>query len=238
MQKLMMTPLVRVEDGKIERLLRGAGSAARHPSGQLAGGGKSRTEETWIQLALRSACLAVSDICLVPARERTNAMVEDAVMRRFTNRHYRFSSGEQFLQTRFQIIGHLQKLFVRDDEEGVVMARFETFAVYVEELDMELSQHFHLIAMPEANKGDYVVRKLVADDNAEAMELYRRMTVVSGMCAFGRLPSRIEALFPLSGKRIVWKPQWRDWQRSLDYMRLVKSMLSGEDSQPVCLPIA
>lgn len=118
------------------------------------------------------------------------------------------------------------------------MARFETFAVYVEELDMELSQHFHLIMMPEANKGDYVVQKLIADDNAEAMELYRRMTVVFGMCAFGRLPSRIEALLPLSGERVVWKPQWEDWQRSLDYMRLVKSMLSGGDSKPIRLPIA
>lgn len=76
-----MTPLVRAEDGKIERLLRGAGAAARHPSERIAGGGKSRAEETWSQLVLRSACLAVSDICLVPARDRTNAMVEEAVMR-------------------------------------------------------------------------------------------------------------------------------------------------------------
>lgn len=82
------------------------------------------------------------------------------------------------------------------------------------------------------------MRKLVADDNAEAMELYRHMTVVFGMCAFDRLPSRIETLFPLSGTRIAWKPQWRDWQRSLDYMRLVKSMLGGEDSKPLRLPIA
>ncbi|GBG11873.1 hypothetical protein PAT3040_06723 [Paenibacillus agaridevorans] len=112
------------------------------------------------------------------------------------------------------------------------MARFESFTVYVEELDMELTQQFHLITVQDQadGEGGYIVQKLVADENPESLELYFHMTVVFGMCAFGRLPSRVEALVPLSGRRFTWKPEWQQWQKSLDYMRLVKSMLESSEA--------
>ncbi|MHA6482330.1 hypothetical protein ACX1C1_10575 [Paenibacillus sp. strain BS8-2] len=240
MQKLM-PPLVRIEDGKIEQIIRGASSIARDGARTRYGWGRERQEDNWTQLALHSACLAVGDLCLIPASERTYADVETSCMRRFTNRHYRFNSPEHFLQTRQQMITNLQKFFVDEPCNGTLMTRFETFMVYVEELDMELSQRFHLIIMPEANKGDYIVQKLVVDDNLEAMELYFHMTVVFGMTAFGHLPSRIEAIMPLSGKRLSWKPDGAKWQQSMDYMRLVKSMLGSSNVGPaaaIAVPIS
>jgi hypothetical protein len=231
MVQKLIPPLVRVEDGKIEQLLRGAGSFATNSNGWQAGHAKWKKEESWTQLSLHSACLAAADISLIPAAERTHAAVEEACMRRFTNRHYRFSSMEHYLETRRQVIAHLQKFLVDEPCNGTLMARFETFMVYVDELDMELSQRFHLIVMPEENHGDYIVQKLIADDNRESLELYVHMTIVFGMSAFGRLPSRIEALMPISGRRHVWKPDRRQRQQSMDYMRLVKSMLGGVDAE-------
>lgn len=108
------------------------------------------------------------------------------------------------------------------------MARFESFSVYVEELDMELSQHFHMVYMHADGSGDYTVQKLVADENADALALYRHMTAVFGHYAFGRLPSRIEALLPLSGKIVRWQPDQEALEESLDYMRLVKTMVMSE----------
>ncbi|MDF2838190.1 MAG: hypothetical protein K0Q63_3830, partial [Paenibacillus sp.] len=81
-------------------------------------------------------------------------------------------------------------------------------------------------------------QKLIVDDNAEAMELYLHMTVVFGMSAFGRLPSRIEALMPLNGRRHVWRPDLRQLQKSIDYMRLVKSMLGGDDAERAAAAMA
>jgi hypothetical protein len=233
-QKLI-PPLVRMEDAKIEQMLRGGGVSPNNGryNGGAGANGKNRSREGWTRLALLSACLAVHDICMVPRHGRTEAMVEAACLRRFSNRHRQFHSGEHYLQTRYEMIRHLQTFFVREPCEGAVMACFEAFTVYVEELDMELSQQFHLITMQGDVEGDggYVVQKLVADDNAESLELYFHMTVVFGMSAFGRLPARVEALLPLTGRRIVMKPEWQQWSRSLDYMRLVKSMLDIAGAQ-------
>lgn len=223
MQKLI-PPLVRVEDAKIEQMLRGV---AASPNGRQGGNGKRK--EGWPRLALLSACLAVHDVCAVPRHERTEAVVEEACLRRFTNRHGQFHSAEHFLQTRCDTVRHLQKFLVQEPCEGEIMACFESFTVYAEELDMELTQQFHLVTVQDqpGEEGGYVVQKLVADENPESLELYFHMTVVFGMCAFGRLPSRVEALVTLSGRRIAWKPDWRQWPKSLDYMRLVKSMLES-----------
>ncbi|WP_108996085.1 hypothetical protein [Paenibacillus agaridevorans] len=225
MQKLM-PPLVRIEDVKIEQMLRGGGESPRSQ------GEMGRRKEGWSRLVLLSACLAVHDVCVVPRQERTEALVEEACLRSFSNRHQQFHSGEHYLQTRCDIIRHLQRFMVQDSCDGEVMARFESFTVYVEELDMELTQQFHLITVQDQadGEGGYIVQKLVADENPESLELYFHMTVVFGMCAFGRLPSRVEALVPLSGRRFTWKPEWQQWQKSLDYMRLVKSMLESSEA--------
>ncbi|MHA7966571.1 hypothetical protein ACX93W_20890 [Paenibacillus sp. CAU 1782] len=220
-----MTPPVRMEDAQIERLLRD--QAAPRQKGRQ--GGCGQTAGSWTDLALQSACLSAFDICLKPYDQRSDEMVERSVMRRFTNRHYQFHSAEHFLQIKHQITSNLQSFLVHRPCEGTIMARFESFSVYVEELDMELSQHFHMVCMHSDGNGDYTVQKLVADENADSLSLYRHMTAVFGRYAFGRLPSRIEALLPLSGKIIAWKPDQESLEESLDYMKLVKSMVVNEN---------
>ncbi len=219
-----MTPLLRMEDVQIERLLRNQ-TAPRQKAGHAA---CRQVAEGWTDLALQSACLSAFDICLKPNGQRSDEMVERSVMRRFTNRHYQFHSSEHFLQIKHQITTHLQSFLVHCPCEGAIMARFETFSVYVEVLGMELTQHFHMIHMHPDGNGDYTVQKLVADDNEDALALYRHMTAVFGYYAFGRLPSVIEALLPLSGKIVRWRPDPDSLKESLDYMRLVKIMVMDE----------
>lgn len=218
-----MTSPVRLDDAKLERLLRNNAE----PSRQSQEGGCRRETEHWGYLSLQSACLSAFDICLTPQEERTKEMVESSVMRRFTNRHYRYHSAEHFLQERYRIITHLQRFLVERPCPGILMARFETFSVYVEKLDLELSQHFHMIYTAEGGSGEYVVQKLVEDDNENALALYRHMTTVFGAYAFGRVPARIEALLPLSGRVLAWEPNDASLSEALDYMALVKSMLQG-----------
>ncbi|MDQ6421319.1 hypothetical protein RB620_17985 [Paenibacillus sp. LHD-117] len=221
----LIAPLIRLEDHKIERMLRGAGPGMDKRS-EAAKANKASGD--WRHLALQSACLSASDLCLLPDKERTEERVALAVMDRWTNRHYRFHSAEHFLQIRQEVISRLQAYFVHEPCAGTLMVRFEPFTVYVEELDMELSQYFHLIySEGESGECSYTVQKLVADRDGEAMELYRHMTTVFCRSAFGRLPSSIEALLPLGGGRIRWTPDESSWRESLDYLRLVKTMLAG-----------
>lgn len=110
------------------------------------------------------------------------------------------------------------------------MILFEKFTVYIEELDMELEQKLHIAAGSGSSqhpdtKESYVVQKFIVDESAGSLELYARMTTVFRMGAFHQLPTRIEALALLSGKRYVWEPNVSFWRESLDNMRLAKSLL-------------
>jgi hypothetical protein len=103
---------------------------------------------------------------------------------------------------------------------------FEQLTAYVDGLDMELSQIFHMVsADAEGAADDYIVQKFAVDTDADSLDLLFHMTSVFCANAFEKLPTRIEVLSLLSGKRFSFKPDEASLERSYDFMYLVKSLL-------------
>ena len=91
---------------------------------------------------------------------------------------------------------------------------------------MELSQIFHLVsADAEGAADDYFVQKFVVDADVDSLDLLFHMTSVFCVSAFEKLPTRIEVLSLLSGKRCLFKPDEASLKQSYDFMYLVKSLL-------------
>jgi hypothetical protein len=148
------------------------------------------------------------------------------VERRWTNRNYKFHSNEHFLQIKQAVITNLCTFLVDEPCSSTPIILFEQLTAYVDGLDMELSQIFHMVsADAEGAADDYIVQKFAVDTDADSLDLLFHMTSVFCANAFEKLPTRIEVLSLLSGKRFSFKPDEASLERSYDFMYLVKSLL-------------
>ncbi|MFD0589525.1 hypothetical protein ACFQZE_16170 [Paenibacillus sp. GCM10027627] len=212
-----MPALVRIDDYQMERML--IGETCFNSSKP------SHRDVTWKQLVHFSACHCVNDVLSENSGEELDLRLNKAANRRWSNRHYRFHSSEHYLQVRCMVMDHLLA-FLQMHPLKNVMVLFEQMTAYIEELDMEMVQNFHIVAFDGGDASEhYNVQKYVVEEGEEALELYARMTTLFCMSAFGRLPVQIEAFSLLSGKRYAWAPNYRFWRESLDYMALIKSLL-------------
>lgn len=213
--------VIRMEDYKLEELLRCPERFAKMQSG-----GQRKVDVSWRQMAQFAACHSVDDYFKLPAQSRTEEAVETAVEHWWTNRHYKFHSNEHYLQSKHSVISNLTAFLVDEKCCSTPIIVFEQLTAYVEELDMELSQIFHLVSADEAGGvSDYIIQKFVADENKDTLDLLYHMTSVFCASAFGKLPSRIEVLSVLNGNRQLFVPNEATLEQSLDYMQLVKSLL-------------
>lgn len=214
---------IRIEDYKLEELL-------RMPLRSEAGHYRGRSGHVdWRQLAQYAASHCVNDFYSLPLEARTQRTLAELVERRWTNRHYRFLSNEHFWQTKTAVERHLASFLLEKYRDCRPIVLFEQLSTYIKELGMELSQIFQLIVADkdalEHSDAGYTVQKYMVDENEAAVSAFIHMTTVFCANAFGALPSRIEALFLLSGKRHVYYPDESSWTKSLDYMRLAASLL-------------
>jgi len=178
----------------------------------------------WKELAFLSACHSVKDISLYPASELTPEVVSSAVLQRFTNRHYQFHSNEHFLQIQASVIQHLQSFFAPRQHEGEIMVRFETLSVFIEELDIELSQHFHMIYY-EPSSHSYRAQILMKDPSESLLQLYYHMTALFAFKVFKSINLKFEVFYPLEGKVTTWQHDTEEIQSSFDYILLLKTLL-------------
>ncbi|MFC4104212.1 hypothetical protein [Paenibacillus xanthanilyticus] len=215
-----MDPLVRLEDDAMERMLRGE----RRP----ASGSRFTAGKPWKQLVLESACACLYDVLSGGSRTGRDAQLEMAVIRRWNRRYERFHSPEHYLLTREAVVGRMSD-YVERLAGAVPIVLFETFVHYLPELDMEVKQTFHLVLQEETDQGGMAVHKLIVDESPEALELYAHMTTVYFRALYGVMPSRIEAVSLLTGNVYQWRPDEADWQTSVDYLQVIKSMLAAPD---------
>ncbi|RCW47822.1 hypothetical protein [Paenibacillus prosopidis] len=213
--------VIRLEDYKLEELLRSPERFAKMQSGSKRDSGVN-----WRQMVQFAAMHSVNDFYKLPAEARTQAAVEAAVERWWTNRNYKFHSNEHFLQMKQAVISNLGAFLVEEQCCSTPIILFEQLTAYVDELDMELSQIFHVVsADAEGAADDFIVQKFAVDMDADSLDLMFHMTSVFCANAFEKLPARIEVLSLLSGKRILFKPDAASLKRSYDFMYLVKSLL-------------
>ncbi|MGM0882245.1 MAG: hypothetical protein ACQEXQ_14545 [Bacillota bacterium] len=213
--------VIRLEDYKLEELLRSPERFAKIKSGSRRDSGVN-----WRQMVQFAAMHSVDDFYKLPAEARTRAAVEAAVERWWTNRNYKFHSNEHFLQMKQAVISNLGTFLVDEPCCSTPIILFEQLTAYVDELDMELSQIFHVVsADAEGAADDFIIHKFAVDTDADSLDLLFHMTSVFCANAFEKLPSRIEVLSLLGGKRILFKPDEASLKRSYDFMYLVKSLL-------------
>lgn len=213
--------VIRLEDYKLEELLRNPERFAKIQSGSKRDSGVN-----WRQMVQFAAMHSVNDFYKLPAEARTRAAVEAAVERWWTNRNYKFHSNEHFLQMKHAVISNLGEFLVDEPCCSTPIILFEQLTAYVDELDMELSQIFHVVsADAEGAADDFIAQKFAVDTDADSLDLLFHMTSVFCANAFEKLPARIEVLSLLSGKRFLFKPDEASLKRSYDFMYLVKSLL-------------
>lgn len=190
-----MPILIRIDDYKIERILRGV-QRTNNPAKENEG----KRNLHWKELVHFSACHCVNHVLTSTAGKSLAETLEKANNRWWTNRHYKFHSNEHFLQVRHTVNAHLMS-FLKDHVASKPIILFEPSTVSIEELEMELSQNLHVVSiLGDSIQEGYIVQKFIVDESSESLALYQHMTTVFGMGAFKRLPDRIEALSLLSGK--------------------------------------
>ena len=217
--------VIRIEDYKLEELLRCPERFAGMKSGR-----KQEKRIGWRQLAQYAASHSVNDFFMLPREARTRAALEAAIGRRWTNRIQTFHSNEHYLQMKHTVADRLARFLVEKPVCCEPMIVFEQLTSYVEELDLELSQIFHLISACEGGSPvAYKVVKFVANADEDTLELLFHMTSVFGMSAFGSLPACIEVVPVLEEGHYLFRPDEETLEQSMDYMYLVKSLLPQAD---------
>lgn len=216
--------VLRIEDYKLEELLRCPERFAKRKSGMR------ENDVNWRQMVQFAASHSVNDFYRLPEEARTQAAIEAAVERWWTNRNYKFHSDEHFLQMKQMVKAHLTAFLLGGSCPSMPIIFYEQLTAYVDELDLELSQIFHLVSVDiEGAADDYIVQKLAIDTDQDSLDLLFHMTSVFCMSAFEKLPNRIEVLSLLNGKRTVFVPDEASLERSYDYMYLIKSLLPDVD---------
>ncbi|WP_138754888.1 hypothetical protein [Paenibacillus sinopodophylli] len=217
--------VLRVEDYKLEELLRCPEHFAKSKSGR-----KQKSDVNWRQMVQFAASHCVNDFYGLPEGGRTQDAIEASVEHWWTNRNYKFHSDEHFLQMKQTVKEQLSSFLLGGACPRTPIIFYEQLTAYVEELDLELSQIFHLVAAdPDGGADDYIVQKLAVDVDEDALGLLFHMTSVFCMSAFEKLPTRIEVLSLLSGKKVVYVPDEESLEGSYDYMYLIKSLLPEAD---------
>jgi hypothetical protein len=220
-----MPAVLRIEDYKLEEMLRCPEKFAKMKSG-----GKRESNVNWRQMVQFAASHSVNDFYRLPEEARTQAAIEAAVEHWWTNRNYKFHSDEHYLQMKQLVKANLTTFLLGGACPSMPIIFYEQLTAYVDELDMEISQIFHLVSVDQAGTAqDYIVQKLAIDTDKDSLELLFHMTSVFCMSAFEKLPTRIEVLSLHSGKISVFVPDEASLERSYDYMYLVKSLLPDVD---------
>lgn len=213
--------VLRIEDYKLEELLSCPEQFAIMKSGR-----KRERSVNWRQMVQFAASHSVNDFYRLPDEARTQEAIEAAVEHWWTNRNYIFHSDEHYLQMKQMVKAHLTAFLLGGLCKGMPVIFYEQLTTYVEELDLEISQIFHLVsADKEGGANDYIVQKLAVDSDEDSLDLFFHMTSVFCTSAFGKLPTRMEVLSLLNGKRTVFVPDEASLGRSYDYMYLIKSLL-------------
>jgi len=182
----------------------------------------------WRDLAFLSAYLSAQEICFLRTERCTPSVVIDIVIKKFTNRNYQFYSNEHFIQVKTEIIQHMLNFFTSQQHDRQLIAGFESFTVSIDELDIELTQQFHMMYY-EPSSNNYIVQRLMRDQNDTLLQLHYHMTAIFAARAFNGITIRFEVFFPLSGKKKTWEPYSQCIQQSLDYMALLKTLLLDDD---------
>ncbi|CAM4511603.1 hypothetical protein FHS16_003443 [Paenibacillus endophyticus] len=217
--------VLRVEDYKLEELLRYPERFANNKAGL-----KRKNDVDWRQMVQYAASHSVNDFYGLPEAARSRASIEASVEQWWTNRNYKFHSDEHFLQMKQTLKEQLTSFLLGGSCPQTPIIFYEQLTAYVEELDLEISQIFHLVAVdPDGGADDYIVQKLAVDVDEESLSLLFHMTSVFCMSAFGKLPTRIEVLSLLNGKKVVYVPDEASLESSYDYMYLIKSLLPEAD---------
>ncbi|KRE46774.1 hypothetical protein [Paenibacillus sp. Soil522] len=217
--------VLRIEDYKLEELLRCPERFAKMKSGR-----KRERGVNWRQMVQFAASHSVNDYYRLPEEARTQEAIEASVEHWWTNRNYKFHSDEHYLQMKQLVKAHLTAFLLDGSCPGMPIVFYEQMTTYVDELDLEISQIFHLISADnEGAADDYIVQKLAVDTDQDALDLLFHMTSVFCMNAFEKLPARIEVLSLQSGRRTVFVPDEASLERSYDYMYLIKSLLPEAD---------
>lgn len=217
--------ILKIEDYKLEELLRCPERFAKMKSGS-----KREGDVNWRQMVQFAASHCVNDFYRLSEAARTPEAIEASVEHWWTNRNYKFHSDEHYLQMKQQIKVQLRAFLLDGSCPSTPIVFYEQLATYVEELDLEISQIFHLISgEPGGAADDYIVQKLAVDVDEESLDLLFHMTSVFCMSAFEKLPARIEVLSLLCGKRVTFVPDEKSLESSYDYMFLIKSLLPEAD---------
>lgn len=217
--------VLRIEDYKLEELLRCPERFAKRKAGR-----KREGDVNWRQMVQFAASHSINDFYGLPEAARSPEAIEASVEHWWTNRNYKFHSDEHYLQMKQQIKDQLKVFLLNGSCPAMPIVFFEQLSTYVEELDLEISQIFHLISRDEDGAADdYIVQKLAVDVDADALDLLFHMTSVFCMSAFEKLPSRIEVLSLLNGKNMAFVPDEASLEQSYDYMYLIKSLLPEAD---------
>ncbi|WP_338554220.1 hypothetical protein [Paenibacillus sp. KS-LC4] len=209
-----------IEDYKLEELLRCPYRFIKRQTAKKRAG-----EVNGRQLMQFAVSHIVNDFYELPPHARTANVVKRLAERWWTPRVAKFDNAEHYWDAKLQAIVHLTA-FLLEEQEAAPIIQFEQHRTFVEPLDMELTQIFQIVAEdPYGTNTDYIVQKFVVDEDEDVIVTFQHMTAVFCDSAFGKLPSRIDVLSVMSGQRISYYPSEADIAQSLDYMRLVQTML-------------
>lgn len=221
-----------IEDYKLEELLRCPYRFIKRESGR-----RQLAEVNWRQLVQYTVSHVINDFYSMPLEGRTSETVTKLTERWWTTQTHKFENAAYYWEVKEQVSRHLIAFLTGGegttdalDSTGQPIIQFEQHRTFVKELHTELTQIFQIV-VEDANGsyGDYKVLKFVVDEDDDVIQTFQHMTAVFCENAFGRLPTRIDVLSVLTGKRHTFHPSKETMHQSVDFMRLVQSFLPEAD---------
>lgn len=186
-----------------------------------------------MQLSQLAVSHVVNAFYSTPEMERPWFSIPATLERWWTNKISKFESEEHYWSIKQRLLDGLHLLLMENKSDSPLIL-FEQHQVFVQELQVELMHILQLVLRTEDGEpSDYMVRKYIVDEDEDMIALFQHLTTVFCASAFGRLPMQIEVLSVLSGNRLVTNPSSESLQGSIDYMKLVTSLMPEVASEPM-----
>jgi hypothetical protein len=178
----------------------------------------------WRQMAQYGVNHVINDYYTLPNRDKTELSILKFIERRWTNKIHIFYSNLHFREVRSQVTGNLIYALLEDRHANSFppLILFESFKVYVEEIDAYLSMIFQVV---KGSNTSYVIKKYIIDEDPDVINLFKHLAVIFCNKAFAKLPETIEIHLLLSGENLVFTPSESEVAAALDYLSLIKQLI-------------
>lgn len=177
----------------------------------------------WRQMVQYAVNHVINDIYSLPVEARSQAKIFECIHTRWKINMRLFGSKAHYNQILATVTTALLDYFSADFTEVPPLFLFESFSTWIEELQTELSMIFQVV---EWSEQAFIIKKVLVDEDADVITVFKHMAILFSHKAFDRLPERIEIFSVLSGKTLIIEPEgMEDITKAIDYLWLTQQLL-------------